>query len=73
MTTYKTTTLKTVTPQLHHPWNKYCLKIEPLTGVEGNQTWRKAEQLEPETDLIPGDNVVFFEQGLFYVIKFRKC
>ena len=72
MTTYKTTTLKTVTPQLHHDRIKYCLKTEPLTGVEGNPAWKKAEQLEPETDLIPGDNIVLYEQNLFYIVKFRK-
>jgi hypothetical protein len=70
MKTYRSLTLKTVLPQLHHPNIKYCSKVRPLPQEEGREAWKEAEDLESDTKLQPADTVIYCQQGLFFTVSF---
>lgn len=71
MNTYRTISLKTVYPQLHHGNEKLCMKIRPIS-IEEVPSCKHAKDLQPDTRLRAGDVVFYADQGLFYEVKFLK-
>lgn len=70
MKTYRSLTLKTVLPQLHHPKIKYCSKVRPLSRKQGREAWKEAEDFKGDTKLRPADEVIYCQQGLFFTVSF---
>jgi hypothetical protein len=70
--TYRTLTLKTVHPQLHHPNIKYCLKTKPLEQKDGLRQWGEVEDFKSDTKLKARDKLIYCEQGLFYEVSFLE-